>query len=64
MEESALHALQSEVDKLNGQIQLTNNSLASQEQQAVSFVTQLQVMKTEMDEKFKDLSERHDEKLR
>ena len=59
-----MHALQSEVDKLNGQIQLTNNSLASQEQQAESFVTQLQAMKTEMDEKFKDLSERHDEKLR
>ena len=59
-----MHALQSEVDKLNGQIQLTNNTLASQEQQVVSFVTKLQAMKTETDEKFKDLSERHDEKLR
>jgi len=64
VEEAALHALQSEVDKLNGQIQLTNNTLASQEQQVVSFVTQLQAMKTETDEQFKDLSERHDEKLR
>ena len=50
-----MHALQSEVDKLNGQIQLTNNTLASQEQQVVSFVTKLQAMKTETDEKLKEL---------